>query len=65
MANYDNTAAIVSFDAFSKIRILEAPKFEASEHLKEECKQFTESKRETFLSVLLHILAATHKRRAY
>jgi hypothetical protein len=34
----------ITFDEFSKIRILPSDQYEASEHLKDECKDFTQSK---------------------
>lgn len=38
------TSETVSFDEFSKIRLLEPTQFDASQKLKDECKDFTQSK---------------------
>lgn len=44
MANTNaSNQPIVMFDEFSKLRILDPAQFEASEKLKEECKDFTQS----------------------
>ncbi|KAI8917042.1 intraflagellar transport protein 20 [Powellomyces hirtus] len=42
MAANVNNQPLVIFDEFSKLRILDPQQFEASEQLKEECKDFTQ-----------------------
>ena len=39
------TATDISFDEFARIRLLNSQEFDASEKLKEECKDFTSSKK--------------------
>ncbi|KAI8806444.1 intraflagellar transport protein 20 [Cladochytrium replicatum] len=57
------TTDLISFDEFSKIRILEPAHFEASENLKEECREFTNKLNEFhgIIQSLLQILLEKSK----